>query len=239
MANVINIIAAPDLVKGTKQDGVVVLIDVIRFTTTLTTALCNGALWVETYPDMGTPLALKTKGYLTAGERGALRAVGFDFGNSPLEFDHALINGRKIAFTTTNGTYAQSLVDPAVPMVAGAFVNLSAIVEYLSHLHCDITLLCSGTRRQPCFEDLLFAGATAEALMQKGDYQILSDTGNIALFMYHEASKTGMKEFCLKYSARIQELYTKLRDDIDFTFRQDIFHSIAVRYDKNKFKLSL
>ena len=239
MANVINIIAAPDLVKGTKQDGVVVLIDVIRFTTTLTTALCNGAQWVETYPDMETPLSLKSKGYLTAGERGALRAEGFDFGNSPLEFDSAMIKGRKIAFTTTNGTYAQSLVDPDTPMVAGAFVNLSAIVEYLYQQHCDVTFLCSGTRRQPCFEDLLFAGAAAEALMKKGGYHIPGDTANIALFMYQEASKTGMKEFCLQRSARIQELYTKLHDDIDFTFRQDIFNSIAVRFDKNKFKLSL
>ena len=239
MTNVINIIAAPDLVKGTRQDGVVVLIDVIRFTTTLTTALCNGAEWVETYPDMETPLTLKPKGYLTAGERGALRAEGFDFGNSPLEFAPELIKDRKIAFTTTNGTYAQSLVDPETPMIAGAFVNLSAVVEYLRKQDCDVTFLCSGTRRQPCFEDLLFAGAAADSLSRNYGYQILSDTANIALYLYQEAAKIGLKEFCLKHSARIQELYTKLRDDIDFTFRQDIFGSVAVRFDKNKFKLSL
>ena len=239
MTNVINIIAAPDLVKDTSQDGVVVLIDVIRFTTTLTAALCKGAEWVETYPDMETPLTLKSKGYLTAGERGALRAEGFDFGNSPLEFDPNVIKGRKIAFTTTNGTYAQSLVNNQTHMIAGAFVNLSAVVEYLSKQNCDVMFLCSGTRRQPCFEDLLFAGAAAEALCQNFDYKLLSDTANIALFMYQEAAKIGLKEFCLSRSTRIQELYTKLRDDIDFTFRQDIFDSVAVRFDKNKFKLSL
>ena len=215
-----------------------VLIDIIRFTTTLTTALCNGAEWVETYPDMETPLTLKSQGYLTAGERGASRAEGFDFGNSPLEFNSNIIKGRKIAFTTTNGTYAQSLVSPNTQMIAGAFVNLSAVVEYLSQQHDNITFLCSGTRRQPCFEDMLFAGAAAYSLKQRGDYLISSDSANIALFMYKEALNIGMKEFCLKHSARVQDLYTKLHDDIDFTFKNDIYNSVAIRFDKNKFKIS-
>lgn len=238
MAKSINIIAAPDLYADVSgQTGTVVLIDVIRFTTTLTAALCNGAEWVETYPDMATPLSLKPSGYLTAGERGALRAEGFDFGNSPLEFRPEIVKGRKIAFTTTNGTYAQSLVDPSTPMIAGAFVNINAVVEYLLRKKSDVTFLCSGTKRQPCFEDLLFAGAASHALCQKGDYEIPGDTANIALFMYQEAEKTGLKDFCLNRSARIQKLYTNLRDDIDFSFRQNVFDSVAIRLDKNKFKL--
>lgn len=214
------------------------LIDVIRFTTTLTTALCNGAEWVETYPDMATPLSLKSQGYLTAGERGALRAEGFDLGNSPLEFNSNIVKGRKIAFTTTNGTYAQSLIPSDTQMIAGAFVNLSAVIEYLCQQHCDITFLCSGTHRQPCFEDMLFAGAAAYAIKQNGGYSIPGDTANIALFMYKEALNIGMKEFCLKHSARVQDLYTKLHDDIDFTFKKDIYNSVAIRFDKNKFKIS-
>lgn len=142
-----------------------VMIDVLRASTTITTALANGAVGVRPYADVEeTRAAASELGTLTGGERGGMPLPGFDFGNSPSSYTTEQVSGREICFTTTNGTAALTKMNKAADVRIGAFVNLSAVVELLAASAGDVHLVCAGTDGQLTSEDVLFAGAVASAL---------------------------------------------------------------------------
>ena len=101
---------------------------------------------------------------LLGGERGGLPIDGFDLGNSPCEFTPEVVAGRKIVFTTTNGTQALLVCTAAERVIIGSFVNLTAVVRELDG-KLPIHILCAGTRGRVTREDSLFAGALVEKLV--------------------------------------------------------------------------
>ena len=168
----------PELTSPEELAGdTVVVIDILRATTTINYALAAGATKVIPCLDVdeARDLACKQLGkVLLGGERGGKKIDGFDCGNSPAEYTTELVSGATIVFTTTNGTKALSLTTGCDRVLIGAFVNLSAIVSAVvdvEHLH----LLCAGTNGEITREDVLFAGAVVErltglpALKSKGD----------------------------------------------------------------------
>jgi 2-phosphosulfolactate phosphatase len=102
------------------------------------------------------------------GERGGKRIEGFDLGNSPAEYKPALVAGKTVLFTTTNGTRAMQMCRQAQKVLIGSFANFSAMCRELGKLdHVDI--LCAGTDGQITREDVLFAGAVIEDLRRTSD----------------------------------------------------------------------
>lgn len=146
--------------------GVAVMIDVLRASTTIVTALDHGAAAVIPHATIDACRdAAAAAGGLTGGERGGLAIDGFDFGNSPASYAPARVRGRDVHITTTNGTLAIAAMADAEETLIGAFVNRDAVVDRLRGDARDVHLVCAGTDGQITAEDILLAGAIATDLL--------------------------------------------------------------------------
>lgn len=157
----------PDLVRPEDLTGrTVVVVDILRATTTVVHALAAGATEVIPLGVVEEAQARATAIGSTAvlgGERGGKRIAGFDLGNSPLEYTPERLAGKTLVFTTTNGTRAMLHSRQAARILIGAFVNLSALCRELSAADA-VDIVCAGTDRQITREDVLFAGAVGDEL---------------------------------------------------------------------------
>jgi len=161
--------------QGTVAGGIAVVIDVLRASTTIITALAHGAAGVRPVLTVEVARALAASfgsgsdsGVLLGGERGGLRIDGFDLGNSPLEYSRARVAGRQIVITTTNGTAALDACTAASEVLIGAIVNRAAVAARARELAVaqgtsTIHLVCAGTDGEVTEEDLLTAGAILDA----------------------------------------------------------------------------
>ncbi len=142
-----------------------VVFDVLRATSTILTALFNGARRIYPVTTIEEALALRETHFpaaLLCGERGGRRPDGFDLGNSPREYTADLVGGRDIITTTTNGTVALRACVGAAAVHAGAFLNLRALAAYLAvrtRETRNLLLVCAGTGERFALEDGLAAGA--------------------------------------------------------------------------------
>lgn len=148
--------------------GAVVVIDVLRATTTIIHAVAAGAR--EVIPCLEIDDARRVaSGFppgaaLLGGERGGVKIEGFDLGNSPEEYNRATVGGKTVLMTTTNGTRAMMLCRQAKRVLVGAFVNASAVARALMQEE-SVHLLCAGTEGEITREDVLFAGRVAYRLL--------------------------------------------------------------------------
>lgn len=222
----VDIIMAPGLVSDTPMGKTAVLIDVVRFTTSMTAALNNGAQCVETFDNIETPIKLKQEGWLAAGERNGIKPEEFNFGNSPLEFTADKVKDKKIAFSTTNGTYTRSKLKNYENIYAGGFVNISALEQRLTSENKDVVLVCSGRFKQPAIEDTLFAGALAKRLTSNQGFDYKSDSVFMAINLY-DAAKNNVKEFAINNSPFLNWAYKDfITKDLDFVFNNDVFNCV-------------
>lgn len=143
-------------------DSTVIVVDLLRATTTICCALSAGAPEVVPFRTIEETLAAAAKAgrnnVLLGGERGGQRIEGFDLGNSPSEYTPKSVRGRPVYITTTNGTQAFFHARLARRVVGGALVNLSAIVASVQD-EPRIDILCAGTNGSSTFDDTLAAGA--------------------------------------------------------------------------------
>jgi 2-phosphosulfolactate phosphatase len=163
--------------------GTVVVIDVLRATSTIVTALANGAaavvpcLEVDEAKQIAAGLPAGTA--LLGGERGGLLIDGFDLANSPQEYSRDRVRGKTIVFTTTNGTQAVRQCRDARRVLFGAFVNFSALAEAIGSDSGPVDLLCAGTQDRITREDALLAGALAARLTAANSAVELNDEAAI------------------------------------------------------------
>jgi len=155
------------------RGGLVVVIDVLRASTTIATALSNGASYVQICSCAQAAVIARRElrggtqeqsSALLGGERGGVIIEGFDLGNSPLDYTPERVAGRPIFFTTTNGTAAAEHAKLASTVVFGAIVNAEAIAAYALEYAGDVHLLCAGTRGNISRDDLIGAGLIAAAI---------------------------------------------------------------------------
>ena len=168
------------------KGGIVVVIDVIRASTTITYALANGAKYVlpceEIAEAQNAMLQFRRDDVILAGERGGMIIQGFDKGNSPSEYDSKTVNGKIIVFTTSHGTKALASVKTADRILVGSFANLNAVVNLLQETNKDVHLVCSGTDGFPSLEDIICAGVITLGLLSSDKFLIgKSDQALIAL----------------------------------------------------------
>ena len=159
----------------------VVVIDVLRATSSIAVALFNGAKAVV--PAASTEEALRLAQNLErddvvlAGERKSIRVPGFALGNSPLEFTREVVQGKTVVLATTNGTGAFIAVQNAREVMSMAAVNFAAVVEKCRAVlaqHGDLVILCSGRERQFALEDAFAAGRLAKVLLPEGGLRRVS-----------------------------------------------------------------
>ena len=142
-----------------------VVFDVLRATSTMTTAFENGVAAIYPAKDLAEALAFKKEhpDALLGGERHGEKIAGFDLGNSPLEYDD--LAGREIISTTTNGTIALRAVAHSRRVFAGALLNGSSLARRLAReAPARLLLVCAGTGNDFAIEDALGAGALLQSL---------------------------------------------------------------------------
>lgn len=222
----VDVCLSPDLMHLYQvQQATVVVVDILRATSCMTTAFAHDIKSITPFAGLDECLALKQKGYLTAGERDGRKVDGFDLGNSPFEYMDPLLKGKNIAFTTTNGTQAIARSIGAKEIIIGSFLNLSAVADYLIKVSTDVLIVCSGWKGKVNLEDTVFAGALVERLQH--DFAYACDAPIIAQRLYKDA-RHNLKEF-LKDSSHIKRLQRlKIEKDIDFCLIEDQYHLVPV-----------
>jgi 2-phosphosulfolactate phosphatase len=172
------------------SNSVVVIIDVLRATSTIATALYNGASCV--IPVASVPRCIEIGeevGGITAGERDGKVADGLTYGNSPFEYPRTFIENKILVLTTTNGTKLLHMaLDRGAPeIITGSFPNLSAVCDHLLASGKDVLLGCSAWKDRVNLEDTLFAGAVINRI--KDHFTIHCDASKMAESVYLEAGE--------------------------------------------------
>ncbi|NOY41828.1 MAG: 2-phosphosulfolactate phosphatase [Planctomycetes bacterium] len=156
--------------KSDLAESVVVVVDLLRASTTICHALAAGAKCVVPCLEVDETLtkaqAFDRSEVILGGERGGQRIEGFDFGNSPTDYTADQVFGKTVLFTTTNGTRALAHARLAARVLIGSAVNRSALVESLASAE-RIDILCAGTGGQVTREDILAAGGIVDELFQR------------------------------------------------------------------------
>lgn len=225
----------PELVPvGRLQEGVAVVIDVLRATTTMIHALAAGCTMIRPCAEVEEARALAESlpagKVLLAGERGGQSLPGFDLGNSPSRFTPAVCKGRTLVFTTTNGTRALLRCAHAAQTLIAGFVNYSAVCERLRREPRPVFIVCAGTDGQVTLEDALLAGALVDFLHDEGR-QRLNDGARLAWDAYDLHGR------CLQGALELSHGAENLRrlgyyEDIADAARVDLFALVPeVRLD--------
>lgn len=222
--NKIETILSPALYPFRKMNGshICVVIDILRATTSICTAVNNGAKAIIPVKTIEEAKEYKDKGFLVAGERIEDTFPFADWGNSALEFTRQRVEGNEIVHSTTNGTVAIALAKESNPskIVIGAFSNLSALSNYLSEQGKDVQLFCSGWNNTVSLEDMTFAGALADRLLQSGKFENKNDSTHSAIAVWNLA-KDDLQGYMEKAS-HIHRLRKHGMDDVfDYTFQLD------------------
>lgn len=216
-------------------DRVVVVIDVLRATSTIVQALSAGARAI--YPVASIEEALRLANtfgreeVLLCGERKCLPIDGFDLGNSPREFIPARVGGKTLVMSTTNGTAALSLVAGAARVYIASLLNLGAVVEALAAAGEDPVVLCSGRERHFSLEDATTAGLLARRLIEarEAEWQ-LNDGARAALSL---AERFGASEEVFRTTVGGRAIIDAgLADDISFCARVDALDVLPVLHER-------
>lgn len=219
------------------SDTVCVVFDVLRATTSMLTALANGAAAIIPVADIPEALAQRRRDptVLLAGERDGFRilavqtgGVDFDLGNSPREYTAQKVAGRTIVSTTTNGTRALRACAGAPLTLVGALLNLRAVAEEIIRLNPrHLVIVCSGTFEETAYEDVLAAGALAEHLLSAWPELCCSDAVAIAGQVYRAHAADLMGAMRVAKNGRKLLANHELREDVAFSAQLDTLTFVA------------
>ena len=210
-------------------DRAVVVLDVLRATTTMVAALDAGAREIRVFSSVAAVRGAESSGrdsLLRCGEENCLRPTDFDLGNSPAEFTRERVAGRTILMSTTNGTRATLAARGAAALFAAALVNADATARHVARLRLDLTLLCAGTGGELAMEDVIGAGAIVDALIRLTPNKIKSDAARAALTLF-KASENSLPQTLRDTLGGRNVVEAGLGADIDFAARLNAFDTVA------------
>lgn len=168
------------------KNSIVVIIDVLRATSTICTALYNGASRVIPVASVEECVNIgRAIGGITAGERDGKIAEGLAYGNSPFEYPREFVENKTLVLTTTNGTKLLHMAKDAIQIVTGSFPNISAVCDYLVAQNQNVILGCAAWKDRVNMEDTLFAGAVVNRI--KEHFDVNCDSAIAAETLYHSA----------------------------------------------------
>lgn len=208
------------LTSGTKASRefhkkTVVVIDVLRASSTIITALANGCSNLLAVAEPGDAAVIRRQmgeGCLTGGERNGIKIPGFDLGNSPLEYTAERVAGQRIILCTSNGTKALKEAQNAAELLIAAFLNAGRTSLYLQDKE-EVVFFCAGRHGELGLDDLLCAGLLIENLLAQGEVE-LTDVAKLGLITYRQL--LGEKNTDLS-KALYQAEHTRYLASIGFT----------------------
>jgi len=211
----------------TTGDFVVVLVDILRATTTICTAVANGVEAIVPVATHDEARRLKSDGYLVASEKDGVQLDWADFGNSARSFTREAIGGKTLVYCTTNGTRALHLAEGASGVVIGAFINISALTEWLARRRKSVVVLCSGWKNRFCLEDTLFAGALTRRLLETGVFRTECDAAEASMDLW-DLAKGDVLGYIGKAAQRHRLKRLGLDDVIPYSFAFDQVEVVPV-----------
>ena len=231
--NIDLVISADNINSEYLKNKVVVVIDMLRATSVITTALANGAkqvfpiLTVEEAFDKKKEL-LSKEDILIGGERKALKIDGFDFSNSPLEYTKENVNGKTIILSTTNGTRAINLSLKADEIIIGSILNSKAVALELKKLNKDVVFINAGTNGEFSMDDFICSGYMINLLSEISNCD-LSDIAKTAKYIYE--NNTNLIDY-IKEARHYSVLKSlNLMNDLEYCCKKDILN-IVPKVDK-------
>ena len=196
---------------------VVIIIDVLRATSTINTILYQGAKLVKPVESLEECKKLKDENYIIMGERMGKKVEGFDYGNSPTKIKKNQLKGSKVAITTSNGTKAIIKTKGSKISLIASFLNISKVINFINKESEDTLLVCSGWQGSPNLEDTLCAGGIISGL---NDYNTISDAAHIAKKLYESSKNNILKEMMKSSHAKRLSSYDNILD-IEFCSKLD------------------
>jgi 2-phosphosulfolactate phosphatase len=218
------------------SETVCVVFDILRATSTMLTALANGAREIRPVSEIDEALAIRKQNpaVLLAGERHGVRILAdqtgscnFDFGNSPREFTPDRVREKTIVMTTTNGTRALKACSSARTVLIGTFLGLRAVFDWIEREQPrHILFVCSGTVEQASYEDTLGAGALCDLVWS--DYGgSASDSAQIARQIYSASRDDLLTAMQHARNGRRLLAIPELCDDVAFCVQRDSIGFVA------------
>ena len=208
------------------RNSIVVVIDVLRATSSIVYGIDNGAEAIIPVAQVEDCLNYADKGFLLAAERNGEVVEGYNFGNSPFSYIADKVKGKTVVLTTTNGTKALHMArEQAHQVVIGSFLNLKSLSNWLKTQDKDVLLLCAGWKDKFNLEDTLFAGAVVNELRK--DFIHFDDSCVAAEDLYLLA-KDDLRGYLHKssHSHRLAEL--NIEADVQFCLQANICTAIPV-----------
>jgi 2-phosphosulfolactate phosphatase len=167
----IEVCYSPALYSYYRNDNAIVVVsDILRATTAICAAFENGVKSLIPVAGLDEARVYKKKGYLVAAERDGVVLDFADFGNSPFNFHPDRVRDETIVYSTTNGTQAIKMASDARHVAVGAFINMSALAEWIIGQGNEVLVLCAGWKNRFNLEDSIFAGGLAEILIRSGNF---------------------------------------------------------------------
>lgn len=208
---------------------IVIVIDVLRATSTIVTALANGARAIFTFENAEKVLELKKimesnsfkaleLPVFFGGERAGIKIEGFDLGNSPLEYFTENIQGKIVFLTTTNGTKALNMAFQISSNVyLSSFLNLSSTINVLKD-YDNIAIICAGNEGSPSYEDTQVAGKIIYEIQKLKNVR-LSDSSKIAFELWKSLKNP---DFSGEHARKLREL--GFESDLEFCQKIDYYN---------------
>lgn len=212
----------------------VVVIDVLRATSTIVTAFMNGAKGVIPVEDMGEASRISqsvdSDNYLLCGEKDGTKIDGYDLGNSPLEYSRDTVEGKTLIFNTTNGTKAIKKSLGSATIYIASFLNLGSIVNALSVEKNEIVLLCAGWKGRLALEDMLLAGNIIHNLSGGSLSDMANDGAKVAFGLYEKyGNDISSVIFQSNHAQRLKQIVGT--DDLEYCAQTDICNLLPVLHE--------
>ncbi|MBL7967292.1 MAG: 2-phosphosulfolactate phosphatase [Prolixibacteraceae bacterium] len=223
--------------KHADDNNIVVIVDILRATSSICAAIHNGVKGLIPVATVDEAREMKQRGYLVASERDGYVLDFADFGNSPFNFTPEIVQGREIAYSTTNGTRCIHMASHSRAVVIGAFLNISSLAEWLIRQNAPVLIFCASWKDRFSLEDTVFAGALAERLLNSGKFETICDAVTASVDLWNLA-KPDLFGYIQK-SAQKTRLATKGLDDcIEFCLTADQTSVIPVFRDDRLIDIS-
>lgn len=215
----------------------VVVIDVLRATSSIVTALAAGAKAVVPAASSEEAVRLTSNleknGFVLAGERRMLKVEGFGLGNSPREMTPEAVGGKTVFLATTNGTPALLAAQGGDPVLVAAALNYGAVAERARSLFADrgdLVIICAGRERQFALEDAYTAGRLITTVKKGLRKVVLNDAAQVSLDL--AAQQGGWQDAFAASDAARQLAEVGLGDDVTFCAQPNKTSVVPVYADR-------
>jgi len=215
---------------------IVVVIDVLRATSAITTGLYNGVEKIIPVATIEEAIEYKSKGYIVGAERDGQVVDGFDFGNSPYAYLDPAMVGKTVVLTTTNGTKAIQMSKEKKTVVIGCLNNLDFLCSWLIEQHQNTLVLASGWKDKVNLEDTICGGAIADILLETRKFRSNEDSTVAAKFIYRSA-REHLWSFLRASSHRRRLIKLNIQRDVKYCLTLNTVPCIPILKDGALVKL--